>query len=80
MSVKSILDNENTKSLIKTFDLETPEPEYKLEIVDYGITPEGVVTIEQVNIMKDGEFYREADLGKLFDHLPNYSLRFIKND
>ena len=77
MRVKEILENKNVKLLIKTFDLETPEPGYLLEIAEYDITAEGVITIEKVNIIKNGKFFREADLGKLFDHLTEYKLKFV---
>jgi len=83
MSVKSVLENKNVQLLISKFDLEMPKIEknqkYTLQIADYEITPEGVIAIHEVNVIKnsDGSFVKKADLGLLYDQLPYWNLEFV---
>jgi hypothetical protein len=76
---KDILENQNVKLLIETFDLETPSM-YNFLITDYETSiflEKPMIIIKEIEVSDaDGVFVKNADLNLILPNLSKYNVKF----
>jgi hypothetical protein len=76
---KDILENQNVKLLIETFDLEVPS-KFNFLVTDYETSvflEKPMIIIKEIEVYDaDGVFVKNADLNLILPNLSKYNVKF----